>query len=186
MGKNIKILLGASILIHSGVNLFAPIYAIFIKEIGGTLLDAGIAIGIYAFLRGVLYFLLGRMKEHVVSKRVMIFSGYFIFFICYASYIFASSPMHVFFIQAFLALGEVVATPSWSAVIAVSLTKGRERKIYSDFYGYRSLFEGVAAVLGGLFALKFGFDAVFMLMAAFALSASFISLFIDEHIESAP
>lgn len=37
MHKNIKLLLTASILIHAGANLLAPIYAIFIEEIGGTL-----------------------------------------------------------------------------------------------------------------------------------------------------
>jgi len=52
MHKNIKLLLTASILIHAGANLLAPIYAIFIEEIGGTLLDAGIAVGIYALMKG--------------------------------------------------------------------------------------------------------------------------------------
>ena len=54
MHKNIKLLLLTSILIHSGANLLAPIYAIFIKEIGGNLIDAGIAVGIYALLKGVM------------------------------------------------------------------------------------------------------------------------------------
>ncbi|MEE9252345.1 MAG: MFS transporter [Thermodesulfobacteriota bacterium] len=180
MSRNIKILLGSSILIHSGVNLFAPIYAIFIKDIGGSLLDAGTAMGIYAVLRGVLYFLLSNLRERILSKRFMISSGYFVFFICYLLYLMASSPFHVFGIQALLAFGEVIITPSWSAVIATSLKKGMERKIYSDFFGYRSIFEGIAAALGGLLAMKFGFNAIFSIMAALALTACVVSLFIEE------
>ena len=82
----------------------------------------------------------------------MISVGYFLFFVGYISYIFASNITHVLIIQGLLALGEVVINPSWSAVIAQALTKGKERGIYSDFYGYRSLFEGGAAMAGGTVA----------------------------------
>src|SRR4030095_13784893 len=154
MHKNIKILLGASILIHSGVNFLSPIFAVYISRIGGTLIDAGAAIGIYAILKRIFYFL----------------------------YLFASVPVHIYFIQAILSIGETAITPSWSAVIAMSLEKGKERHIYSNFYGYRSLFEGAAAITGGLFAVQFGFNAVFMIMCVFALSSSVISLFINEKV----
>ncbi|MFT4982475.1 MAG: hypothetical protein ACI9UR_002348 [Bacteroidia bacterium] len=53
MHKIIKLLLTASILIHAGANLLAPIYAIFIEGIGGTLLDASIALGIAAIVGGL-------------------------------------------------------------------------------------------------------------------------------------
>lgn len=180
MHKNIKLLLGASILIHSGINFLSPIFAIYVKDIGGTLLDAGIAIGIYAILKGIFYFLFKNIKEERISKKVMISSGYFIMFIGYLMYLFANKPYHIYIIQGILSLGETVITPSWSAIIATSIEKGKERHIYSNFYGYRSLFEGFAAITGGLFAMNFGFNTVFIIMCLFALSSSFISLFIVE------
>lgn len=186
MGKNIKILLGSSILIHSGINLFLPVYAVFIGDIGGTLFDAGLAMGIFAVLRGVLYLLFRHLEERVFSKKAMIAIGYTLYFVSYVLYIFASEPAHIFYIQALLALGEVTVTPSWSAVIATSLTRGKERQIYSNFFGYRSLFEGIAAVMGGFFAMRFGFDTVFIVMAVMALSASVISLFIEDEAGGAP
>ncbi len=182
MHRNVKILLTSSIFLHSGVNLLAPIYAIFIKNIGGTILDAGATIGFYAILRGVLYFLFSKTKEHIISRKQMIILGYFIFFVSYILYIFASIPLHIFGIQALLAIGEATVNPSWSAIIATSLTKGRERKIYSDFYGYRSFFEGAAAIAGGFFAMQFGFNVVFGVMAGFALMASILGFLIKEEI----
>ena len=180
MNRNIKLLLASSILLHSGINLLAPLYAIFIKDIGGTLFDAGATIGFYAILRGLLYFLFGKIKDHTLSKKHMISLGYFIFFVSYVLYIWASAPIHIFGIQALLALGEVIINPSWSAVIATSLEKGKERKIYSDFYGYRSFFEGGAAIAGGLLAMQLGFNTIFIVMAAFALIASILSTFVIE------
>ena len=79
-----------------------------------------------------------------------------------------------------LAFAEVVINPSWSAVIANALEKGKERTIYSDFYGYRSMFEGVAAILGGVVASNLGFHVLFGLMAVFALGASVLGYFLKE------
>lgn len=180
MHKNIKILLTCSILIHGGINLLAPIYAIFIKNIGGSLLDASITVGFYAILKGVLYFVFSKAKESKFSRKLMISLGYFLFFISYIFYLYAFSVIHVLIIQGLLALGEVIINPSWSAVIANALTKGKERSIYSDFYGYRSLAEGSAAILGGVLATQLGFNVLFGLMAGFALMASVLSSFLKE------
>lgn len=181
MHKNIKLLLGASILIHSGINFLSPIFAIYIGNIGGTLVDAGAAVGIYAILKGIFYFLFKNIKEDRVSKKIMISGGYFIMFIGYFLYLFANQPLHIYLIQGILSLGETIITPSWSAVIAVSLVKGKERHIYSNFYGYRSLFEGLAAISGGLFAMNFGFNVIFIIMSSFALLSGIVSLFITEN-----
>ena len=180
MHKNIKLLLLTSILIHSGANLLAPIYAIFIKEIGGDLIDAGIAIGIYALLKGVFYFLFGRIKEDLFSKKIMMFIGYSVMGIGYLAYIFAAKPLDVFLIQIIISLGETVINPSWSAIIATSLEKGKERHLYANFFGYRSIFEGVAAIFGGLFAMEFGFNVLFGIMAGFAIASGILSLFVEE------
>jgi predicted MFS family arabinose efflux permease len=167
-------------LLHGGINLLAPIYAIFIKGIGGSLMDASVTVGFYAIFKGFLYFALGKLKESKFRRKLMIASGYFLFFIGYVSYMFASNITHILIIQGLLALGEVIINPSWSAVIANSLTKGKERSIYSDFYGYRSFAEGAAAILGGVLATQLGFNTLFGLMAGFALVASILPLFIKE------
>jgi predicted MFS family arabinose efflux permease len=180
MHKNIKLLLLASILIHSGANLLAPIYAIFIEKIGGTLVDAGFALGIYAIFKGIFYFVFTKINEKRFSKRIMMFSGYVIMGMGYFAYIFANKPIDIFIIQAVLSLGETIINPSWSAIIATSLEKGKERHIYSHFYGYRAIFEGIAAIAGGLFAMKFGFDVIFGIMAGFALVSALLTLMIKE------
>ena len=180
MHRNIKLLLTCSMLIHGGINLLAPIYAIFIKNIGGTLLDASVTVGFYAILKGVLYFVFRKLKESKFSRKGMISFGYFMFFLGYIMYLFASNVTHILIIQGLLAFGEVIINPSWSAVIANALTKGKERSIYSDFYGYRSIAEGGAAILGGVLATQLGFNVLFGLMAGFALMASILALFLKE------
>lgn len=180
MHKNIKLLLLASILIHSGANLLAPIYALFIEKIGGTLLDASISLGIYAIFKGAFYFGMSQINESRLSRKTMMFFGYAIMGLGYTGYFIAERPLDVFIIQGVVSLGETIINPSWSAVIASSLQKGKERNIYSNFYGYRSFFEGLTAIIGGLFAVKFGFNVLFGAMTLFALSSGVLALFVDE------
>ncbi len=160
--------------------MLAPIYAIFIKKIGGSILDAGLTIGCYAILKGVLYFIFRGLKEGKFSRKLMISLGYCLFFVAYVLYMFAANVWFVLGIQAILAIAEVIINPSWSAVIANALEQGKERRIYSDFYGYRSIFEGIAAIAGGVLASSLGFDVLFGLMAGLALSAGILALFLKD------
>jgi len=89
--------------------------------------------------------------------------------------------IHVVWIQGLLAFAEVIINPSWSTVIALALEEGKERNTYSNFYGYRSLFEGGAAILGGVLASSLGFNVLFSLMAGFALTASLLALFLEKN-----
>ena len=175
MHRNIRLLLGASILIHAGANLMAPLYAVFVKEIGGTLAHAGTAVGTYALLRGILYLQFAHLHENRFSPRTMMVTGYVTMGITYLLYTMVNAPVQIFFLQALLSVGEALVTPSWSAVIAQSLTTGRERETYGKFYGYRSLAEGIAAIVGGLYAFQFGFTGIFVVMAFLGFGSALLS-----------
>jgi hypothetical protein len=186
MSKNIKLLLAASTLIHSGANLLAPVFAIFLVNIEGTLLETGIAVGIYTILRGVFYLAFSKAKESRFSRKAMMAWGYAIRGAVYVAYLGVSTIEQVFVLQAILSFGEAIITPSWSATIANSLTEGKEREIYAKFYGYRSLFEGVAAIVGGAFAMLVGFHALFVMMAVCAFAAAALMVFVDPTAMSPP
>ena len=180
MHKNIKILLAASTLIHSGVNLLAPVYAIFLKEINGTLLETGLAVGLYTVLRGIFYIKFANIKPNVISHRTMMVTGYVMMGIVYCFYPAVSELYQVFILQACLSLSESVITPSWSASIAEALEKGEERQTYSNFYGYRSLFEGAAAIIGGYIAMELGFNVIFFAMAGCALASAAVVCMLED------
>ena len=177
MHRNIKLLLSASTLIHSGAALMAPIYAIFLTTLNGTILEAGLAVGIYTLLRGVLYLKFAEIKPDVISHRTMMMTGYALMGVVYFFYPAVSAVWHVYLLQIFLAFSESIITPSWSAAIAIALEEGSERKTYSNFYGYRSLFEGTAAILGGYIAMELGFEVIFFIMAGLALASSIVVSF---------
>ena len=158
----------------------APVYAIFLQSIDGTLLENGIALAIYTILKGVLCLSFANIKPKQVSHKTMMTLGYIVMGLVYFAYPGTSALMHVFILQALLSIGESLITPSWSALIAISLDEGREREIYSKFYGFRALFEGCAAIIGGLIAMQMGFSTIFYLMAIFALISAILMQFLEK------
>ncbi len=176
MHRNVRLLLGSSIFIHMGLNILAPVYAIYVQQIGGQLIDASFSIGFYALLRGILYFVFAKFKDRHLPHRPILFSGYLIYALAYLAYTAIDAPIYLFVIQGWLALADTILNPSWSAVIATSLQTGEERKTYSMFYGYRSIFEGLGAFIGGIGIALLGFTWTFLLMAVFALCAALLSL----------
>jgi predicted MFS family arabinose efflux permease len=178
MHRNIKLLLGSSIFIHMGLNILAPVYALYVQRVGGGILEASFSIGVYALLRGILYFGFAKLKEKPQHHKPLLFVGYSLYAVAYVGYIFAFLPLHLFLIQGLLAFADTILNPCWSAVIATSLTSGKERGIYSQFYGIRSMFEALGAFIGGIAIVYWGFTQTFLLMAAFAMCAALLTLFL--------
>lgn len=176
MHRNVRLLLGSSIFIHMGLNILAPVYAIYVQRIGGQLIDASFSIGFYALLRGILYFVFAKLNDRHLPHRPILFGGYMMYAVAYLAYIIIDAPIWLFVIQGWLALADTILNPSWSTVIATSLKTGEERATYAQFYGYRSIFEALGAFLGGIAIVGIGFSWTFALMALFAACSAFLSL----------
>ncbi|HLC75598.1 MAG TPA: MFS transporter [Candidatus Peribacterales bacterium] len=176
MHRNIRLLLGSSIFIHMGLNILAPVYAIYVQRIGGQLIDASFSIGFYALLRGILYFVFAKFNDKHLPHRPILFSGYMMYTVAYLAYIIIDAPIWLFVIQGWLALADTILNPSWSTVIATSLQTGQERATYAKFYGYRSMFEALGAFLGGIAIVSIGFSWTFAIMALFATCSAFLAL----------
>ncbi len=60
MSQTNRILLITSYIGFLTVGLFGPLYAIFVKKIGGDVLEAGVAYGLFSIVSGAFIFTAGR------------------------------------------------------------------------------------------------------------------------------
>ena len=90
MNKFLKILLGADFFIILGMGMITPIYAIFVEQIGGSILDAGSAWAIFAFTSGILMYLIGRWEDRKRHYAKMLFFGYLLRSLAFLGYFFLS------------------------------------------------------------------------------------------------
>ena len=65
LNKALRILLSTNAMILMAGAMLGPIYAIFVEDVGGDLLDASLAGGIFALVAGITTLLSGKYSDKI-------------------------------------------------------------------------------------------------------------------------
>jgi len=171
MQKEVKMLLLTNGLILFAVGLFGPLYAVFVEEIGGDLLTAGLAYGLFAFSAGFLIFLVSKWEDRVKHQEKLIVAGYALQTLGFLGYLFVQSPLHLFIVQVVFGISLSISIPAYDGVYTRHLDK---RKLASGWGAWEGMFwmvAGVSGVAGGYIANTYGFRTLFIIMFALSLIA---------------
>lgn len=177
MKGQLKAMIEASMFFNFGAGFFTPVYAVFVKNIGGSLLDAGIAWALYSIFLGVFVFVFGKLEDKKLDKKKMVVIGYLILSASTLGYIIISSPFHLFILQAIIGLASGMLIPGWFSLYERFIDKGKEASEWAYWSGGKSIVIGIAAFLGGAIVQFFGWNALFMVMFVFQFSAALIIAF---------
>ncbi len=164
MNRYLKILLGADFFILLAMGMIAPIYAIFVEEIGGSILDAGIAWAIFCLTSGILMYVIGRWSDKKKHYSRMLFFGYMLRSLAFLGYFFVQNTTHLFLVQILLGLSMAIATPSYDALYSEHLDKGRYATDWSLWESMNMITAAVAALVGSAIVNYFGFKTLFIIM----------------------
>ncbi|MBI2673498.1 hypothetical protein HYX19_04505 [Candidatus Woesearchaeota archaeon] len=118
MKKKEKILLYGSNIWALGEGMLGPLFAVFTQRIGGNILDIAWAWALYLMVAGVLVILVGKISDGILSKEKLMVTGYALNAIFTFSYLFVSSPLHLFFVQGGLGIAFALSNPTWNALYA--------------------------------------------------------------------
>jgi len=176
MKKGLKILLTAEALINLSGGFFGPIYAIFVQQIGGNILDAGGAYSIYLLAAGILVFLISRWEDHIKHKENLVIAGYGLTCLGFIGYLFVQNPIHLFIVQAILGLALAVNAPAYDALYSKFLDKGKFASEWGLHETQYYLVTAIGALIGAFIADIYGFRRLFMTMAAVSFIGFLISL----------
>jgi len=116
------LLLTNGIILISGAML-GPIYALFVEEIGGSLLDVSLMAGIFAIVAGITSLVSGKYADKLKHPERIVAIGYAIIGSGFIGYIFVKSIIVLFIIQAFIGFGEAFYSPAYDAVYSKHLAK---------------------------------------------------------------
>ncbi len=176
MKRELRTLLVASSLFMLAGGLFGPIYAIFVEEIGGSLLDAGIAYSAFAIASGILIFFISRWEDHIKHQEKLVVVGYILSCTGFLGYLFIRNPMELFLVQIIFGIGEAIGTPAYDGLYSRHLEKGKFISEWGMWESMSYIIIGVAAALGGFVASLYGFRTLFTLMLGLSLIGFVISL----------
>ncbi len=169
MRRELKILLSADGLFMLAGGLFGPIYAVFVEQIGGDLLTAGGAYGLYSISAGLLIFLISRWEDRVKHQEKLVVIGYILSTIGFIGYLFIRTPIHLFIVQIILGLGEAVYKPAYDSMYSRHMDKNKFASEWGLWESMYYITTAAAAVIGGFLANMFGFRVVFIFMAVISL-----------------
>ncbi len=171
MTQSAKILLITFMFASFAGELFGPIYAIFVKQIGGDLLEAGAAYAVFMIVSGIFIFTVGRSKFFLSRLRPMVVVGYGLLTLGDLGYLLVDTPLKLFIVQIIFGIAGGILEPSWDAIYAAGLDEIKAASHWSLWAGLRNLVAGAAAFAGGVIVTAYSFNTLFIIMAIFNLIA---------------
>ncbi len=175
--KSLRVLLVTNGLILISAAMIGPIYAIFVENIGGDLLDASIAGGLFAFTAGVVTLLSGRFSDKIRHSEIIMISGYMLIGTGFFLYQYVNSIPFLFAIQVMIGLGNAIYSPAFDKLYSAHLDSEKAGTEWGAWESMNYFTTAFGALIGGIIVTVFGFNAIFIIMAALSyFSATYLYL----------
>jgi MFS family permease len=169
LNKTIRILILGEACFMFAAGLFGPIYAIFVTDIGGDLLDAGWAWALFMLTAGALLYVLSRWENKYKHYEQLVIGGYTAQAIAVFCYIFVQNSWQLMVVQVVLGIGEAFTVPAYDALFTKSIKHGEEAKTWGDWETMKYIVTAISAIIGGAIATVFGFRGLFLFMFAMSI-----------------
>lgn len=187
LNRVIRSFIISDLFLNFGFGLSGPIFAIFIvRDIkGGGVETAGIASGIYLVTKAILQLpislWLDKNKGEQDDYRFLV-RGTFLAGFVPLGYIFINQVWQLYLLEGFLAFAMAMAIPSWSSIFSKHLDRGREAFSWGLESSALSIGAGIAGMIGGIIAERFGFNPLFVGVSAFNFISVLILLLVKKEI----
>ncbi len=163
--RNFRIFTFSNSLMALAFGLFGPFYLIFINEIGGTIENFGIAVGLVVLSGAFVSLIAGKYSDSIGRKPLLIIGGYASGLIVLL-YTAIGSVWQLYLLQIFSGIVISVFETSEAAYLADVTEKERRGADIGKYDAYVGFAEALAIFTGGFLAGQFGFEIVFYLVAA--------------------
>lgn len=179
--KVFTILLIENILFEFGAGLYGPIYAIYTKELGGTILTAGVAWSIFLIALGIFGFISSKFIDRFSLKKMTIITSILHAALIFA-YVFVTQIWQLFLLQLLLGIIGAFNFPAWDAWFTNMQEHGKKGSSFALLHGTNNVGRGLAALVGGSIAFFIGFKMLFIVSSIFVLVSSFLLFNLDEEV----
>ena len=160
--------------------ILLPIYAIFVQKVGGDILDAGLAMGIFLITEAIFTMFVHRFSWTARQRLFLMVLGWIIWLAGICSYLLISDIWMLFISQILTAIGNAIADPIFDQELAHHTDKKIEQYEWGFFEGSKSLVDGLAAIVGAAIASWFGFRSLIIVMIVTA-TVSFLLILLYIH-----
>ena len=188
INRIVKTIVVADFFYNSAFASFGPVFAIFLTSQieGGSAKVAGFAASVYWIVKSIVQLPIARFLDKTDGERDdfwAMFLGYFLSGLVPLAYLFATKPIHLYFIQGFYGFIMAWAVPAWYSIFTRHVDKWRISFEWSlDSVFSVGLAAAGATALGGYVADRFGFTVLFMIASAGSVFSSLLLLGLINHL----
>ncbi|HSE29212.1 MAG TPA: MFS transporter [Candidatus Saccharimonadales bacterium] len=178
IGKRLGLVLITNVLVLVAAGMLAPIYAVYVEKVGGDILDVGIAAALFALAAGLTSLLAGKYSDKIRHKQILVAICYFLTGVGFLGYIFVQNIWQLFTLQAFIGLVQAGYEPAFDGMYTKYLGNAEQASSKWGLWeagNYFSIAGG--AFLGALIVTWFGFNWLFVGMAALCFISALILVF---------
>lgn len=158
------------------VGLFGPIYAVFVERIGGDLITAGSAYGLFSVITGIMIFFVSKWEDRVKQQEKLILIGFCLSAIGFLGYLFVRATWQLFLVQIILGIAVAIREPAYDSLYSESLDRGKFASEWGLWEAMYYILGAFAATAGGILAKFYGFKTLFIIMFVLSLIGTFVSL----------
>lgn len=172
LNRPLRILLINDTMVLIASAMIVPIYAVYVDKIGGDLLDAGLAAGIFAIVAGCAVLVTGRISDRSKRKGRILASGYLLSGVGFLLYIFVDNIWQLLAVQALVGLSQAIIAPVFDALYTDHIgSKKRTSSRWSLWEAGYYFAIAIGSAGGALIVKLTSFNVLFMLMAGLCFTS---------------
>lgn len=177
--RNLRIFTFSNSLMALAFGLFGPFYLIFINDIGGSIENFGIAVGLVVLSGALVSLIAGKYSDKFGRKPFLIFGGYASAIIVFL-YTIINSVWQLYILQ--IASGIIISIfeTSESSYLGDITAKQKRGKEIGKYHAFVGIAEALSIFIGGFLVGSFGFNIVFYLISIIFIIATTILLKLRE------
>lgn len=179
---SIRILLGTNGLVLAASAMLAPIYALFVEEVGGSLFDASITYAAFAGMGAIITFTSGKFADKAKESELIVVTGYLLISIGFFGYSFVDSVWTLAIAQAIVGAGQALYAPAFDALYSSNLDDGSYGSEWGAWETMSYIVSAICAILGGLIVSSYGFIPLFIIMGTLSIASALYIYFLPREV----
>ncbi len=168
----LRVLLGTNALVLLSGYMFAPIYALFVEQLGGGLLDASFTAGVFAFSGVVAALAAGLILDKTEKRREVLSLSYAVSGAGFLAMMGVDSVTWLFIVQAVIGAGNSVMYTAFQAVYSRHLDEKVQGLEWAVWNSMEYLLYFFGAILGGIIVSLTSFAVLFLVIAVLCFGAA--------------
>lgn len=180
----LRALLISNSLVLISLGMLVPVYALFVTQVGGGALSAGLTAGALGLTSAVSALISGKWIDNRPpshTRNIMAF-GWAAIGLVLLFYLFVDTLPMLFLAQILFGFVKTISAPAFDTLYARHLDRKSTGQEYGMWEASFFLTAAIGAVLGGVIVNWFGFNGVFIVMAALAFIAAAYIARLPRHI----